>query len=50
MVAGKEGDELFYGNQYIGWDCLKRWAWTVCRFKSGFSENKLGGGGGGGGW
>ena len=27
-------------------DCLKRWAWTVCRFKGGLGKNDAAGGGG----
>ena len=30
-------------NQYRGGDCLKRGAWTVCRFKGGFGKKEGGG-------
>ena len=29
-------------NQYMGEDCLKRGAWTVCRFKGGGLSKKEG--------
>ena len=32
-------------NQYIGGDCLKRGAWTVCRFKRGLARKQKGRGG-----
>ena len=25
-------------NQYRGWDCLRRVAWTVCKFKGGLGK------------
>ena len=37
-------------NQYRGGDCLKRGAWTVCRFKGGFGKKEGGGVFEGGGW
>ena len=30
-------------NQYIGGNCLKRWAWTLCRFRGGGLAKKRGG-------
>ena len=30
-----DGVNSFTKNQYIGGNCLKRQAWTVCRFKGG---------------
>ena len=32
----------FTKNQYIGWDSLKRWAWTVFKFKRRLSQQKEG--------
>ena len=26
---------------YIGWNCLKRGAWTVCRFKGGAKKRAM---------
>ena len=36
----------FMKNHYRGGDCLKRGAWTVCRFKGGLGKKGFGGGGG----
>ena len=36
-------------NQYIGGNCLKKGAWTVCRFKGGGGAGGKRGGGGAGG-
>ena len=34
----------FTKNQYIGGDCLKREAWTICRFKRRLSKKEGNGG------
>ena len=39
QLLGRE----FMKNQYRGGDCLKREAWTVCRFKGGLGKKEGGG-------